>query len=266
MTETTKRHLRLASNLLGIRMWVKLVPFFVLACSNGEAPEEASIPDPIRTEFDRTAPLSADDVSKFLSSIKQLPNKQIPEFTPLNEIPSPKNLAASEHVEQLRKKLDRQLDPRLQSSRWRHDPQLVQSLKQAGYTPEDFADILVRVSCAFSALALNEELNLAEIHTNASEKLKKTIENLDTIASFKSALTREQQQIKANLESQLLQWVGLVHFSELLQTVPQASLQAVAAHRKELKHLLPESPVPDGLKKSKEFFSEIIPTSYEQTK
>jgi len=201
-------------------------------------------------------PLTQKEISKFFSVIQQLPDQQPPEFVE-SDLP---RLASAQQidraVEQMRASIRRAVTPERQAAEWDQLPPLKHAFAKMNVEPVEFANLMLKISCAWSAWQIGQETTLSEAREQLDLRTSQLIEQAQQLPDEVSALERRE------LLDTLEELVVLTEFLQLLEQVPAESLPAVAAAQVELRRVLPASSLREEFSRYLDRQSRILRTGY----
>jgi hypothetical protein len=206
----------------------------------GSAPEPAVVasadaPDVVLEMPAPGAPLGIEELRSFIAAVKYLPGGQVPAFesADIPHLPDIPDVADAAGRYQLA--LRAALDPKFQAMAWSHDPPLRAAFQKMGISPEVFAAVTLRISCAWSARTMAEDASPAQIRRNLNKRIRASIAQLERSYSEMSVWDRRQ-----TLDS-LEEMIALGEFLWLWEQVPPESIDLVARFRNELQPVLPSA-------------------------
>lgn len=178
-------------------------------------------------------PLTADEITLFLQILRQMPDGKSPVFTPeeLPELRPGRDLP--DQISRLRNTIQSALAPQRLAARWQTDPQVSMALQQQEMDAVSFAELTLRVSCAWSTLLIAPDTRSFD----AVQDVEREIAELTLELQSPPESWFEADQKRQSLES-------LIAFSELinlLAQVPESSRLMVARCGQELRHVMPGS-------------------------
>ena len=196
----------------------------------------------------------------FLDVLETLPGQQAPEFEPLSQATADERSSAASLVEVYRQEFRAMFDASRHGARWRNDETLMATFTQNDVTPEDFAALMIRMSCAIAAGEISPEVDLREVAAGADAQVARLVEDINRL----DAAPRTPQAVderRQALES-LQNFVAFSEFTTILREVPEASREVVARHRSQLAGHLPQTGTVEQFERTIE--SKVVPTSFEQ--
>jgi hypothetical protein len=179
-------------------------------------------------------PVSQDEVALFLNVIRHLPNEKTPQFA---ELLLPSLTATEDLPEQIRcmqQDFRNALQPKLQASFWKSQPDLESAFAQINVDPEAFAKLTLRISTAWTALTVAEETRSREVRLRLRMQIDQLVSEIET-KRFEHDDHHQQLRVLEEL-------VALSEFLSLLDQVPEDSLKTVERFQGELRQILPHSP------------------------
>jgi len=226
-------------------------------CGHEPAAPQAEIPIavPAATSISQT-PLTREEISKFLSVVQKLPDQQPPEFVE-SDLP---RLASAEQidraVEHMRSSIRRAVTPERQAAEWSQLLPLKHAFAEMNVDPVEFANLMLKISCAWSAWQIGQETTLPDAREQLDLRTSQLIEQAQQLPEGVSALERRE------LLDLLEELVVLTEFLQLLEQVPAESLPAVAAAQAELRRVLPASSLREEFSRYLGQQSRILRTGY----
>ncbi|HWL08834.1 MAG TPA: hypothetical protein VNQ76_10535 [Planctomicrobium sp.] len=195
--------------------------------------KHAAVSESVEVTSIVSMPLTLDEVSLFLHILRQMPDGKSPTFAPaeLPELRPGRDLP--EQIARLRHTIQTALAPQRLAAHWQTDQQVALALKQLDMDTVSFAELTVRVSCAWSTLLVPSETRSLD----AAQRVDREIAGLTLELQSPPESWFEADQKRQSLES-------LIAFSELinlLAQVPESSRLTVARCGHELRPVMPES-------------------------
>jgi len=187
--------------------------------------------DPASANLSR--PLTPAEIEQFLLIISQLPGGQAPEYLPVEFAGLTSGTTLPAQIEQYRQAIRRAISPARQAAQWQQQPLLRSHLEQTGCSMEEFADLMLRVSSAWSASVVTSQATSPDIQ----QGIQQQIEQLQLELQRPDAKGFEAEQKLRILE----ELVAFSEFTRLLQQVPAESLLSISRARRELSQVMPES-------------------------
>ena len=227
-------------------------------CGRDEGAGDSPTPVVHRPSTSLDDPLRDEEVSTFLRVVEDLPGKEVPSFEPLSQVTASDRMSAEQLVDVYRQEYRAMFDASRHGERWRKDRQLMETFGRHRVSPEDFASLMIRMSCAVAANAINSRVNLSETSSRADEQLLQTISRIDRLDTAPPTAQRQQQ--RQPLLEALQELVALSEFGRILAGVPAESRDVIARHRTDLVRHLPETGSVELFERTEE--SEILPTSF----
>lgn len=245
--------------------WVALVGIgaavlLIVGCGSGGESVDAPTPTVHMPSQSLDDPLTEDEVATFLKVIDDLPGGTVPEFEPLSQVTASDRLRAEQLADIYRQEYRAMFDASRHGERWRKDGRLMQTFERFHVEPEDFAALMIRMSCAVAANAISSRVDLSAASERAEDQLRQTISRIDRIDA--APPTADRQPRRQPLLEALQELVALSEFSRILVNVPQASRDVIARRRGELLQHLPETGSVELFERTVE--SEIVPTSFQR--
>lgn len=249
------------SAALRLLVFVLLLCLLPAGCSReqsqtSEAPTQ-SVHRPSTTLGD---PLTEQELETFLAVLDALPGKQAPEFEPLAQATASDQYSANQLVEVYREEYRAMFDASRHGARWRKNDEMTKTLSRYDVTPEDFAALMIRTSCAVTAGAISPQVDLRRVSADADAQVARLVEHLtglDDAPRTPDVVERRREALEA-----LQNLVAFSEFTRILQNVPAASLELVARHRSRLAGHLPQTGSMEGLEQA--INSQIVPAGFEQ--
>jgi len=189
---------------------------------------------PVVRETAPVRPLEAEDISLFLSVIRHLPGQQPPEFVESDLIPLQSAQQLDLAVTQMRASIRHALTAERQVAAWDQQLELKRAFQSLAVAPLEFANLMLRISCAWSAWQVGQERPLDEARELLDFRISQLMQELHFYPAEESL---DRKQLLEVLE----ELVMLSEFVRLLEQVPPASLQAVADAQAELRKVLPKT-------------------------
>lgn len=240
-------------------MWIAGAWLIVAAClpgcSAGTADPQAVALTQVSTDHETLVSswnLTAEEIAAFLEVVQRLPRQQVPEFAgaDLPRITSTEGLEAA--LLEYRLAIRSGLSPGHQAERWAKDSELQAVFQTMRVSPIAFADLMVRISCAWSARQIQEELSLAQARHQIDEHIARLAAALEKVPS---------SDVLDQLESlELL--VARSEFLRLLEQAPPSSIQAVASAHSDLQAIMPKTDLARELRETLEAQSKILRVGY----
>mgnify|MGYP001358296650 CR=1 FL=1 len=173
--------------------------------------------------------LTPEEIRAFVDVVQRLPGKQVPEFVgaDLPRLTSSRGLEAA--IQEYRHAIRLGVSPGHQSEMWAKNPALQVAFQEMGISPMAFADLMVRISCAWSSWKIQGELSVSQVRQQLDQHIARLAASLE-------------QSAPPDLQDQLESLELLVGRSELLgllEQVPRESIKAVASARDELRPIMP---------------------------
>lgn len=238
-----------------------LLCLLAVGCSRQQAAQsDAPTPSAHLPARQLSDPLTEQEVRLFLEVLETLPDQQAPEFEPLSQVTADERFSAARLTEVYRQEYREMFDASRHGARWRNDETLMATFAQHDVTPEDFAALMIRMSCAIAASAISPEVDLQQVSDNADAQVARLVEDINRL----DAAPRTTQSVdyrRQALES-LQNFVAFSEFTKILREVPAASREVVARHRSQLAGHLPQTGTVEQFERTIE--SKVVPTSFEQ--
>lgn len=232
-----------------------IVAACLTGCSGGTVDHQAASLPQVSTERSSLVSswgLSPEEIAAFLEVVQRLPRQQVPEFAgaELPRITSTEGLESA--LETYRLAIRSGLSPGHQSEMWAKDSELQVAFQSMNVSPIAFADLMVRISCAWSAWQIQEELSLGQARQQIDEHIARLAATLEKVPSA---------DVLDQLESlELL--VARSEFLRLLEQVPSQSVQAVVTARRDLQAIMPKTDLASELRSTLEAQSKILRVGY----
>jgi hypothetical protein len=200
--------------------------------------------------------LSANEICAFVNAVKALPEGRVPTFTPteIAHLPDLPDLADAAGRYQLA--LRAALDPHVQALAWENDPTLRAAFQKIHVSPEVFAAVTLRISCAWSARTMARDASPAQIRRQLNQRIRACIAGLKR--SYLEMSPWDRKQALGSLE----EMIALGEFLWLWEQVPAKSLELVGRFHEELETVLPSTPLANA-SPIRRFSSPIQQAGYE---
>lgn len=246
---------------LRLLVFVMLLCLLALGCSRQQS-ETTQAPTPSAHQASSTLsdPLSEQEVRTFLAVLDTLPGNQAPEFEPLSQATVSDRLSAAQLVEFYRQEYRAMFDASRHGARWRKNDELMATFARHNVTPEDFASLMIRMSCAIAAGTISPQVDLNQIGANTDAQvagLVKDITRMDAGPRTQDVVNGRRQAVEL-----LQNYVAYSEFVRILQEVPPASRELVARHHSRLAGHLPQTGNLDNLEHASD--PQVVPTSFDQ--
>ncbi|WP_139228273.1 hypothetical protein [Planctomicrobium piriforme] len=195
-------------------------------------------PAPTETHFElprggvETA-LTDRDVDTFLKLLQRLPGGQAPEFAECDLPTLNGGPQLPQEVEELRQAMRLALLPERQVQHWQSSASLQTAFERLHVDPQAFAALTLRVSCAWSALTIPVETRTIETRRRLDLQIIELTRRLERETGTGWECSQKRQVLE--------ELVALSEFLRLIESVPEQSLQTVAAHQTALRDVLPPS-------------------------
>jgi hypothetical protein len=247
---------------LRLLVFVMLMCLVALGCSRQQS-DATQAPTPTSHQPSTTLsdPLSEQEVQTFLAVLEALPGNQAPEFEPLSQATASDRLSAAQLVEVYRQEYRAMFDASRHGERWRQSDELMATFARHNITPEDFASLMIRMSCAIAAGAMSPQIELNRICDHADAQVARLVE--DITRRDAGPRTQDAVDYRRQAAESLQNSVAYSEFVRILRDVPPASREMVARYHSRLAGHLPQAGTVEGLKRTLD--SQIVPTGFEQT-
>jgi hypothetical protein len=243
------------------RAVLSTLSLLALAGCSGEPPA-LSAPTPVAAHPAKSLadPLTEQEARRFLEILDSLPDGKVPAFEPLAQATALKSMSGAQLVRIYRQEYRAMFDAARHAQRWREDPELMAVLAEHQTTPEDFASLMIRMSCAITAGTLSADVDLPLVQQKAEQQVKDLIAQVDRLQSG----SRTPATIDARLQSldALQEIVAFAEFARLLLEVPHENFAVVQRHRSRLIKYLPQAGSIENFERTIE--SSVVPTSFER--
>lgn len=248
-------------SLLRLIVFVTLLCLLAVGCSRQES-GTAQAPTPTARQPSKTLsdPLTDQEVRTFLAVLETLPGKAAPEFLPLSQVTASDRLTAAQLADLYRQEFRAMFDAARHGGRWRKSDQLMETFADNEVTPEDFAALMIRMSCAVAAGKINSQIDLRQVSANADAQVARLVQDIGRLD--RALRTKEVIAARRQALDMLQNYVAYSEFTRILQQVPAASLEVVARHRPQLDGHLPQTGNLEQFEQTIE--PQIVPTSFEQ--
>jgi len=241
-----------------------LVPGLLLCgagCSRSDSGHiSETVPEtvPAMTEPLSADPLSVNEISLFLSVVRQLPGQRPPEFVESEMVPLQFEQQLGLAVMQMRESIRRAITAQRQVAAWNHQLELKQAFQGLSVDPLEFANLMLRISCAWSAWQVSQERSLPEAREMVDNRITQLMQE------FRLHDGQEHLQDRKQLLELLEELVTLSEFVRLLEQVPPASLRVVASAESELRQILPETTLREKFAHYVDSQARILRASYQK--
>ena len=203
----------------------------LVLCGCGEGRREAAVAEAVTVEQAVARPLTAEAALKAAAVVASLPEGERPQFDPaLSDIPI-EGRRGDELASAYRRQFRAAINLPEQAERWRGRGPLTRACEAAGLDAERLALTLMQIGCAHHAGQVGRRVDLGDIRARTKTEIASLCDRLDAAPDL---LTRRA------LAESLRSSVALDTYLTLLDSVPRASREAVAAHREELSTVLPQ--------------------------
>lgn len=229
------RDLTLAAVLAG---WVLL-----LGCSS-EQSDAHSVP--VADSSGRSAlpgGLTDSEVTDFLLVVNELPSGKFPEFQPAGIPPVEQHQEPEAAVFAWREAYRLSCDPANLARSWHANTDLHTVLSRRGYTPREFADLVLRISLAVTAASLDGQIDFGAAHREVEQQIvemSRAIHQLD-VAPNPSLSPQERLHRREAMMHALQETTALAEFLRMLSEVPQGSRTIATSRRSDLRPYLPDN-------------------------
>lgn len=200
--------------------------------------------------------LGQHEIAAFLAVLQRLPGQQAPEFAEsiLPRLTSVERLDTA--VIRLRQAIRDAVTPERQVMEWQESPELQRAFASMQVNPLAFANLMLQISCAWSAWSVEQETSLSTAREQLDGRVVQLWEQLHSAAVPVGSI--EQLQLLETLE----ELITLTEFLRLLEQVPPENVTAVAAARDQLQAVLPDSALADEFTKYLRSQSTILRAGY----
>jgi hypothetical protein len=224
------------------KTYLSLLCLTLLAGCASEAPESDAMPVADAQQSAELNGLADHEVTDFLTIVRDLPGGEFPEFEP-DGIPS---MLAGEEPEAAilvwRVAYRQSCDPRNLARSWAGDQEIQNVLNRRGYSPEQFADLVRRISLAVTAEALEDRMDFASAQREVEEQLlemSQAIHQFDVVPD--PSLTEQEQRTRREALMLALQdTTALSEFLKMLAEMPANAREVAQRRRADLAPHLPE--------------------------
>jgi len=204
--------------------------------------------------------LTEDEVRTFLHVLQSFPDQTAPEFEPLSQVTASERMTADQLVDIYRQEYRAMFDAARHGERWRKSDELMSTFSQHDVMPEDFASLMIRISCAITANTISPDLDLTQTTSKADREIDQLVEKIDRMDQLSSSPANAELRLQALGSLQNL--VAFSEFTRVLIEVPDDSRRVVAKYRDRLAGHLPKSGHIDHFERTIE--SQVVPTNYQK--
>ena len=185
-----------------------------------------------------TSPLTQGEIQSFATIVDHLPEQNVPDIATLTQPTANPDTSstAKKFILSVRKNYRKALDMRALGESWERDEKLVQRFNGMNLKPEIFAALTTRISLAWAASAIRQEIPILATERKLHERLEFLAWRYDH-----PEIANLDPSERTHLALEIEQTVALSEFLNLLKTVPKESLQVVADNSEMLQKYLPKS-------------------------
>lgn len=224
------------------RQWMVLSSLLGLlivgGCGQSE-PVTSTANDALKTTVE---PLTEVELQRFLRLIARLPDGQVPEFTPMQQVQLDTLLPPKVLVSEFRNRYRQLCDPIRQGEVWDASLNLSKSTRQEGWTSAQLAAFVRCLSCAVMKAELIKKHNLKDIEHQCRQEISNLVAILDQEDERpRSTMTEAFMQQRELKVQRLGRMVALLEFTLQLKPIPASNLAVVQKYSTQLRSLLPEA-------------------------
>lgn len=231
-----------------------------VGCAQQESPSDAPTPSVRRPATTLGDPLTDEEIRTFLNVLQSLPNQRAPEFEPLSQVTASERMTASQLVDVYRQEYRAMFDASRHGERWRKSAGLMSTFSQHHVKPEDYAALMIRISCAITANTISQDVDLSETSAKADAHIDQLVNQIKQLDQ--SARTPTSAELRLQALESLQNLVAFSEFTRVLVDVPDDSCRVVARYRDRLAGHLPKPGHIDRFERTIE--SQVVPTSFQQ--
>jgi hypothetical protein len=242
----------------------------LVGCGQGE--DSPKSPAPPRTSNQSPldvrgldAPLTSAELERFVEIVSQLPGGNPPE--PMRGTPSPEiqQLPPRERLAAWRAHLRKQLSPEVIADSWKYGSKVHSSLEAQHVSAQAFASLMGRVSLAWTAAAVAEQLDAVAEARRTETKVEiqlRDLEEFERQARQKGVVPRDWLAQRETLWTTLEETASLAEFLRFIGNVSPESRAAIERHRSTLAKMLPD--VKQSVPFERFHEGQIKPVSFEE--
>lgn len=201
--------------------------------------------------------LTPHEIALFLNVVRHLPDQQPPEFVESEVIPLKSTTNIEQAVQVTRASIRNAITAERQVTEWEQSLPLKRAFHELQVEPAEFARLMLKISCAWSAWQIRQERPLLEACEQLDARIAQLTLQAQHLPDF--ADPPEERELLGVLED----LVVLSEFLRLLEQVPAQSLQAVAQAQAELRRVLPESSLREEFARYLDAQSRILRAGFE---
>jgi hypothetical protein len=186
--------------------------------------------------------LADHEVTDFLTIVRDLPGGEFPEFEPGGVPPVMADDAPEAAILVWRSAYRRSCDPSSLARSWSGDPDVQRVLSLRGYSPEQFADLVRRISLAVTAESLENRMDFAAARNEVEQQLNAMCEAIHQLDFAPDpALTEQERNNRRQAMMLALQdTTALGEFLSLLSEIPSNARAVAGRRRSDLAKFLPD--------------------------
>lgn len=216
--------------------------------------------------------LTADDLDRFLAIVRSNGEALIPEFEPPEDSAElDYSRPAAELANECRRQLGRVFDAERQAGIWSRDERWSQAFTKEKILPQDFAALVLRVSCAVMRVRVDARVDIDRVIANARAEVSEITATMNAIDQIPATeQTPQDDFIRGQSALRLARLVALVEFAEMVRQVPSEDRALIRKYAAQLKPLLPTGTNDDLLVELQALAeppsTEILPAGFEEGK
>jgi len=203
------------------------------------------------------AALTPSDIALFLKVIQHLPGQQPPEFVESEMIPLQGTHRLDQSVHQMRMSIRDAVTAERQVAEWEQQLPVKRTFVELGVDPHQFAQLMLNISCAWSAWQIRQERPLPEARQQLDTRIEQLMSQARQLPDSVDPI--EEKELLNVLEELIV----LSEFLRLLEQVPAENIDIVAQARSELRQILPESSLREEFSRYVDSQSRILRAGFE---
>ncbi len=187
--------------------------------------------------------LSDAEITDFLMIIRELPGSEFPEFQPAGIPRVQPEQEPEAAILVWRDAYRRSCEPANLAQSWHGDATIVGVLSRRGYSPEQFANLVRRISLSITADSLADRIDFAAALQQVEEQMaemSQAIHQLDVVPDLTLTFQDRSHRREAMMLA-LQETTALGEFLRLLSDIPKDARLTAQRRRSELDPFLPDN-------------------------
>jgi hypothetical protein len=219
-----------------------LLLLLAFGCSS-ESVETAAVPIASDQQSSESSNgLSDAEITDFLMIVRELPGGEFPEFEPAGVPRVQPEQEPESAILAWRTAYRRSCEPAQLAQSWQGERNIAGVLARRGYSPEEFAHLVRRISLSITADSLADRIDFSTAHQHVEEQIAEmtqAIHQLD-VAPDVNWTVQDRLHRREAMMLALQETTALSEFLRLLSDIPEESRLVAQRRRTELESFLPD--------------------------